>query len=125
MRAISQHRFGDPDVLHIIEVDPAEPVPTEVLIRIHAIGLDPIEAKIRRGSAPMLGQPPFILGWDISGVVEDVVPGVNRFRPGDEVFGMPFSPARLPPTPSWSRHRRGSWLPSRARSITCTRRRCL
>ena len=92
MRAISQHRFGDPDVLHVVEVDPPQPVPTEVLIRIHAIGLNPIEAKIRRGSAPMLGQPPFILGWDISGVVEDVVPGVNRFRPGDEVFGMPFFP---------------------------------
>ncbi len=92
MRAISQHSFGDPDVLQVVEVDPPQPIPTEVLIRIHAIGLNPVEAKIRRGSAPMLGQPPFILGWDISGVVEYVVPGVNRFRPGDEVFGMPFFP---------------------------------
>jgi NADPH:quinone reductase-like Zn-dependent oxidoreductase len=92
MRAITQYSFGDPDVLRVVEIDRPKPIPTEVLIRVHAIGLNPIEAFIRRGSAPMLGQPPFILGWDISGVVEDVVPGVNRFRPGDEVFGMPFFP---------------------------------
>lgn len=40
---------------------------------------------------PLLHEPPFI-GWDISGVVEHVVPGVNRFRIGDEFYGMPFFP---------------------------------
>jgi NADPH:quinone reductase-like Zn-dependent oxidoreductase len=92
MRAITQHSFGDPDVLQVVEIDPPQPVPTEVLVRVRAIGLNPIEASIRRGSRPMLGQPPFVLGWDISGVVEDVVPGVNRFQPGDEVYGMPMFP---------------------------------
>jgi len=92
MRAITQHSFGDPDVLQVVEIDPPQPVPTEVLVRVRAIGLNPIEASIRRGSRPMLGQPPFVLGWDISGVVEDVVPGVNRFQPGDEVYGMPVFP---------------------------------
>ena len=92
MRAITQHSFGDPDVLQVVEIDPPQPVPTEVLVRVRAIGLNPVEASIRRGSRPMLGQPPFVLGWDISGVVEDVVPGVNRFQPGDEVYGMPMFP---------------------------------
>ena len=92
MRAITQHSFGDPDVLQVVEIDPPQPIPTEVLVRVRAIGLNPIEASIRRGSRPMLGQPPFVLGWDISGVVEDVVPGVNRFQPGDEVYGMPMFP---------------------------------
>ena len=92
MRAITQHSFGDPDVLQVVEIDPPQPVPTEVLVRVRAIGLNPIEASIRRGARPMLGQPPFVLGWDISGVVEDVVPGVNRFQPGDEVYGMPMFP---------------------------------
>jgi NADPH:quinone reductase-like Zn-dependent oxidoreductase len=45
-----------------------------------------------RGGTTLLGQPPFILGWDISGVVEEVVPGVNRFQVGDEVYGMPLFP---------------------------------
>ncbi|MEV6156957.1 NADP-dependent oxidoreductase [Nonomuraea sp. NPDC052129] len=40
----------------------------------------------------MLGEPPFVLGWDISGVVEEVVPGVTRFQVGGEVYGMPFFP---------------------------------
>jgi NADPH:quinone reductase-like Zn-dependent oxidoreductase len=92
MRAITQYRLGDPEVLQLAEVDPPNPIPTEVLVRVSAIGLNPVEASIRRGSSPMLGQPPFILGWDISGVVEQVVPGVNRFQPGDEVYGMPMFP---------------------------------
>ena len=92
MRAITQHSFGDPDVLQVVEIDPPQPLATEVLVRVRAIGLNRIEASIRRGSRPMLGQPPFVLGWDLSGVVEDVVPGVNRFQPGDEVYGMPLFP---------------------------------
>jgi NADPH:quinone reductase-like Zn-dependent oxidoreductase len=92
MRAITQHSFGDPDVLQVVEIDPPRPLPTEVLVRVRAIGLNRVEASIRRGSSSMLGQPPFILGWDISGVVEDVAPGVNRFQPGDEVYGMPLFP---------------------------------
>ena len=92
MRAITQQSVGGPDVLQVVEIDPPQPYPTEVLVRVRAIGLNRIEASIRRGSNSLLGQPPFILGWDISGVVEDVVPGVNRFQPGDEVYGMPLFP---------------------------------
>lgn len=62
------------------------------LVRVRAAGINPVEDFIRAGRFPLLGQPPFILGWDISGVVESVHPGVNRFAVGDEVYGMPLFP---------------------------------
>lgn len=92
MRAITQKSFGDPHVLDVTDLPRPEPLPSEVLVRVHAAGVNPIDAVVRSGAFPLIGQPPFVLGWDISGVVEEVVPGVNRFRPGDEVFGMPFFP---------------------------------
>jgi NADPH:quinone reductase-like Zn-dependent oxidoreductase len=92
MKAITQEIFGGPDVLKLTELPEPTPVPTEVLVRVRACALNPVDAVVRSGRLPLLGPPPFILGWDLSGVVEQVVPGVNRFRPGDEVFGMPFFP---------------------------------
>lgn len=92
MRAVIQEEFGGPDVLHVAEVDPPAALPTEVLVAVRATGLNPVDAVIRSGAYPMFGQPPFILGWDVSGVVHEVVPGVNRFSVGDEVFGMPLFP---------------------------------
>ncbi|HEY0986450.1 MAG TPA: NADP-dependent oxidoreductase [Kofleriaceae bacterium] len=92
MRAIVQRSFGAPEVLEVTEVDRPTPLPSEIVVRVQAIGLNPVEAIVRAGVFPLIGQPPFILGWDVSGVVEEVVPGVNRFRRGDEVFGMPFFP---------------------------------
>ena len=68
------------------------PLPTEMLVRVRAVGVNPVEAVIRSGRFPLLGQPPFVLGWDVCGVVEEVEPGVTRFQPGDEVYGMPFFP---------------------------------
>lgn len=53
-----------------------------------AIGLNLLEARLRADEFPLIGRPPVILGWDISGVV-DQAPGTWRFRPGAEVFGMP------------------------------------
>ncbi len=50
-----------------------------------------MEARLRAGEFPLIGGLPFVLGWDISGVVEDG-PQTWRFRPGDEVFGMPLFP---------------------------------
>jgi NADPH:quinone reductase-like Zn-dependent oxidoreductase len=92
MRAIRQDVFGGPEVLKLVETPDPVPIPTEVLVRVKAAGVNPVEEFIRSGRFPLLGQPPFILGWDISGVVEAVVPGVTRFNVGDEVFGMPFFP---------------------------------
>jgi NADPH:quinone reductase-like Zn-dependent oxidoreductase len=92
MRAVVQYAFGGPDVLKLVEVDQPPGLPTEAVVRVRAIGLNPVEAAVRSGAFPLFGQPPFILGWDISGVVERVVPGVNRFKVGDEVYGMPLFP---------------------------------
>lgn len=92
MRAITQRTFGDADVLEVAEVPRPEPIPSEVLVRVHASGVNQVDGIIRAGVFPLIGQPPFILGWDVSGVVEEVVPGTSRFAPGDEVFGMPFFP---------------------------------
>ncbi|WP_242907724.1 NADP-dependent oxidoreductase [Actinomadura terrae] len=90
MRVITQHTFGGPEVLTIVDAPEPRPRPTEVLVRVKAIGLNPLEPRLRAGEFPLLGQPPFTLGWDISGVVEEAQ--TWRFRPGDEVFGMPLFP---------------------------------
>jgi NADPH:quinone reductase-like Zn-dependent oxidoreductase len=92
VRVINQQSFGGPEVLQVAEAESPQPLPTEVLIRVCAIGLNPLEAFIRAGAFPLLGEPPFVLGWDISGVVAEAAPHTWRFRPGDEVFGMPFFP---------------------------------
>jgi len=91
MRVITQHTLGGPEVLTVEDAPEPRPLPTEVLVRVRAIGLNPLEARLRAGEFPMLGRPPFVLGWDLSGVVEDS-PQTWRFRPGDEVFGMPLFP---------------------------------
>ena len=92
MLAITQTSFGSPDVLRAVEVDRPEPLPGDVLVRVRAIGVNPVEAFIRSGAYPLIGQPPFTLGWEVSGVVEHVVPGTHRLKAGDEVYGMPMFP---------------------------------
>ncbi len=90
MRAISQDVLGGPEVLRLVEVDRPEPGLSEILVRVHAAGLNPADWKHRARSI-FLGPPPFVLGWDVSGVVEATGFGVTVFKPGDEVFGMlPF-----------------------------------
>lgn len=91
MRAITQQTLGGPEVLTIVDAPVPQPLPTEVLVRVRAIGLNPLEARLRAGEFPLIGRPPFILGWDISGVVEEA-PKTWQFKPGDEVFGMPLFP---------------------------------
>ncbi|MEU7186072.1 NADP-dependent oxidoreductase [Streptomyces sp. NPDC045369] len=91
MRVITQQALGGPEVLTIVDAPDPQPLPTEVLVRVKAIGLNPLEARLRAGEFPLIGRPPFTLGWDISGVVGEG-PQTWRFRPGDEVFGMPLFP---------------------------------
>jgi len=94
MKAITQQTLGGPEVLVVSEVDRPTPLPTEVLVRVHAAGVNPVDWKSRAGGgmAGVLGDPPFILGWDVSGVVEEVGFGVTTVKPGDEVYGMPWFP---------------------------------
>jgi NADPH:quinone reductase-like Zn-dependent oxidoreductase len=91
MRAIRQETLGGPDVLGLVEVPRPSPIPTEVLVRTAAAGVNPVDWKTRaRGG--FLGEPPFTVGWDVAGVVEEVGFGVTRFSVGDRVFGMPRFP---------------------------------
>ncbi|MFF0791771.1 NADP-dependent oxidoreductase [Streptomyces spiralis] len=87
MRAISQDVLGGPDVLKVTERARPAPRANEVLVRVRAAGVNPTDWK-HRATGGFLGEPPFVLGWDVSGVVEATGVGVALFRPGDEVFGM-------------------------------------
>jgi NADPH:quinone reductase-like Zn-dependent oxidoreductase len=65
-----------------------------VLVRVAASGINPVDTKVRRygGDPRAVGEPPFILGWDVAGVVEEAADNLNRFAVGDRVFGMPWFP---------------------------------
>ena len=83
MRAVVMHETGGPDVLQLEDVDPPEPGEGEVLIRVHAASVNPIDWKMRRGGP---GRPlPAVLGIDASGTVE--ASRAEGFGEGDEVFG--------------------------------------
>ncbi|MFI6977576.1 NADP-dependent oxidoreductase [Embleya sp. NPDC050154] len=87
MRAVGQDVLGGPEVLREFDLERPAPGPSEVLVRVHAAGVNPTDW-IHRATGLILGEPPFVLGWDVSGVVEAVGLGVTIHRPGDEVFGM-------------------------------------
>ena len=91
MKAIQIHEFGGPEVLKYEDAPRPQPAADEVLIKVHATGVNPIDWKIREGHAkgrfPV--DLPLILGWDVSGKVEEVGSEVMNFRKGDEVYGRP------------------------------------
>jgi NADPH:quinone reductase-like Zn-dependent oxidoreductase len=90
MRAMTQDAFGGPDVLREAELPRPVPGMSEILVRVHAAGVNPTDWK-NRAFGLWHSEPLPVLGWDVSGVVEAVGLGVTLFKPGDEVFGMlPF-----------------------------------
>ncbi|MER6187662.1 NADP-dependent oxidoreductase [Streptomyces sp. NPDC001652] len=92
MRAVVVEQWGGPEVLVEREVARPEPGLNEVLVRVHAAGVNPVDFKTRASGALIeWGEVPAV-GWDVSGTVEAVGPGVGMFRPGDEVYGMPLFP---------------------------------
>ncbi|MFD8163702.1 NADP-dependent oxidoreductase [Streptomyces malaysiensis] len=101
MRAIRLHEFGGPEVLRHEEVPVPEPGPGEVLVRVHAVGINPPDWYAREGmpDVPPELKPPFDLplipGTDVSGVVEAVAADVNGFVAGDEVVGLLRFPTAL------------------------------
>jgi NADPH:quinone reductase-like Zn-dependent oxidoreductase len=90
MKAITQDVFGGPEVMRLADVATPEPGFAQVLVRVHAAGVNPTDFW-HRSSGGLQGQI-VPLGWDVSGVVEAIGPGVTLFAPGDEVFGMPRQP---------------------------------
>ena len=99
MRAVRLHEHGGPEVLRYDEVPLPEPAPGEVLVRVHAVGVNPPDWYLRDGlsNIPPETRPrfdlPVIPGTDVSGVVEAVAPDVERFSVGDEVFGLLHFPS--------------------------------
>jgi NADPH:quinone reductase-like Zn-dependent oxidoreductase len=94
MKAVQVTDFGGPEGLRLVDVERPSPIPTEVLVEVHAAGVNPVDWKTceGRGAARSSGPPPFTLGWDVAGVVAEVGRGVTLFAPGDRVFGMPWFP---------------------------------
>lgn len=91
MKAFILDAYGRGAGLRLADHPDPHPGPRDVLVRIHAAGLNPLDSKIRDGAfKPILPyRPPLILGHDLAGVVEAVGADVSRFRPGDAVFGRP------------------------------------
>lgn len=93
MKAIIRERYGRPDVLELREVDRPVPAAGEVLLRVHASSVNPVEwydvtglFAVRMGGGLRRPKVPTV-GADVAGRVEEIGPGVEEFRPGDEVFG--------------------------------------
>ncbi|MBD9722116.1 NADP-dependent oxidoreductase [Streptomyces caniscabiei] len=87
MRAMTQDAFGGPEVLREAELPRPVPGPGEILVRVRAAGVNPTDWK-NRAFGLWHPEPLPVLGWDVSGVVEQVGLGVTLFEAGDEVFGM-------------------------------------
>ena len=91
MKAMQIHSYGAPDVFISEEVERPVPGVGEVLVRVRAASVNPVDAAMRAGYLTgLMGEPPFplILGWDISGEVVELGSGVTEFAPGDEVYGL-------------------------------------
>ncbi len=86
---------GGPEHMATEQMVRPEPGPTEVLVRVTAVGVNSIDWKTRSGAGMFSyfdASSPMVLGWDFAGVVERTGTGVTRFRSGDRVFGMPRFP---------------------------------
>ena len=113
MKAVRIHDYGGPEALRYEDVPRPSPKDDELLVRVHAIGVNPVDWKVRSGFARKMLQVtmPVTLGGEISGVVEQAGPGASGFKAGDAVFGMlgllgayaqyvAVRPALLAPKPS-------------------------
>ncbi len=78
--------FGGPEVLRLEDVPTPKPGPGEVLVRMHAAGVNPVETYIRAGKYARLPELPYTPGNDGAGVVEQVGVDVGEFKPGDRVY---------------------------------------
>ncbi|UUD63688.1 zinc-dependent alcohol dehydrogenase family protein [Pseudomonas seleniipraecipitans] len=89
MKAMILTSFGGPESFELREVPKPVPQAGQVLVRVHATSINPLDFQVRRGDYADLVQLPTITGHDVSGVVEKVGPGVTSFVPGDEVWYTP------------------------------------
>src|SRR5467141_4754338 len=86
MKAVVVHQFGGPEVLKLEEVPTPKPAAGQVLVRIHAAGVNPYDTYMRNGTYAIKPPLPYTPGSDAAGVVEAVGEGVTRVKPGDRVY---------------------------------------
>jgi NADPH2:quinone reductase len=86
VKAIRVHQFGGPEVLQLEDVPDPQPGPGQVVVRVHAAGVNPVEAYIRTGTYPAKPNLPYTPGSDAGGVVVAVGSGVTRVKTGDRVY---------------------------------------
>jgi NADPH2:quinone reductase len=86
MKAILVHEFGGPEVLKLEEVPTPRPAAGQVLVRIHAVGVNPYDTYMRNGVYPIKPPLPYTPGSDAAGVVEAIGDGVTKVKPGDRVY---------------------------------------
>lgn len=86
MKAIVVREFGEPDVMKLEEIPKPEPVGSQVLVRIHAAGVNPVDTYLRTGIHAHAPALPYTPGKDGAGVVESVGPETDKFKPGDRVY---------------------------------------
>lgn len=89
MKAMTLKFFGGPETFELSEVPKPVPQAGQVLVRVHATSINPLDYQVRRGDYRDYVPLPAITGHDVSGVVEAVGPGVRAFAPGDEVWYTP------------------------------------
>src|SRR5436189_2760066 len=89
MKAIQVQSFGGPEVLKLKEVPPPQINADDVLVKVYASGVNPVDWKV--GGGYMKHHLPFIPGWDMSGIVEKAGTAVKDFKKGDAVYGRPDS----------------------------------
>jgi len=87
MRAAYIEQTGPPEVIKVGDLPRPEPGPQQVLVRVHAVALNPIDLYIRSGLIPMPLAFPYAIGCDLAGTVEEVGKGCTQFRVGDRVWG--------------------------------------
>ncbi|HAM52726.1 MAG TPA: NADPH:quinone reductase [Nitrospiraceae bacterium] len=89
MKAVRIHQYGSPEVLVYEDVVRPRPGSGNVLVEVHAAGVNPIDWKVREGHAKgwLNHALPLILGWDVSGVIVELGNTANGFKKGDEVYG--------------------------------------
>lgn len=88
MKAMVMKDFGGPDVFELRQVDRPEPRPDEVLVKVYATSVNPVDYKIRQSGSGIV-TPPAIIGYDVAGVIEKIGTAVYDYSIGDEVFYTP------------------------------------
>src|SRR3954454_8392660 len=86
MQAIRVHAFGGPEVLKLDELPDPKPGPGQLLMRVHAAGVNPVDTYIRNGKYASLPKLPYIPGTDAAGTIEAIGDGVTNWKVGDRIY---------------------------------------